>query len=77
MKKKGARRRQALAPQLYQPRCEIALETLMYGLAGTTLIARYLDEQSGPDWRVADDLLDTAERDLRKALFWLRKRKKL
>jgi len=49
----------------------------MYGLAGTTLVARYLDEQSGPDWRVADDLLDTAERDLRKALFWLRKRKKL
>lgn len=76
MKKKGATKRHSLTPQIYEPCCEIELEALAHGLAGTQQFAPFLTEPSGPDCGALDRYLKGIEGGMC-ARFWLNKRKKL
>jgi len=74
--KRASRRSTRDAPQLYEPRVEVALLALADALVGCQMLIRFMTAQQGPDWRESDNLLDAAESDFTKAQEWLRKRRK-
>ncbi len=72
--KRASPRRTRDAPQFFQPRVECALLALKDALTGCQMIAKYMTEQQGADWRDVGPMLDAADADFAKARMWLRKR---
>ena len=74
--KRASRSQTRDAPQFFQPRVEIALMTLKHALTGCQMLAKFMTEQQGADWRDVGPMLDAADADFVKARTWLNKRKR-
>ena len=61
-------------PLQLTPNVEIALQALTHTLLSAQMLTKFLNEQSGPDWCDVDPMLHAADRDLRRAQFWIRKK---
>ena len=73
--KRASRRSTRDAPQLYEPRVEVALLALADALVGCQMLIRFMTAQQGPDWAESNNLIDAAASDLSKAQKWLGKRR--
>ena len=74
--KRASRRSTRDAPQLYEPRVEVALLALADAMVGCQMLVRFMTAQQGPDWKESDNLIDAAEADFAKAQKWLGKRRR-
>jgi len=71
MKKRKMKRAPVLRPQHYEHRVQVALEAITAALSGTKLLASFLVEQLGPQWRDQGPKAAAAAREFRRACQWL------
>jgi hypothetical protein len=61
-----------LKPQEFEHRTAVAIEALAAALAGAQLLAAFLLEQQGPEWRSQGPKAAAAAREFRRAGRWLK-----
>ena len=72
MKKRKMKRAPVLRPQCYEHRVAVAIEALSCALAGAQLLAAFLTEQLGPEWKTQRPKIKDAAREFRRACQWLK-----
>jgi hypothetical protein len=75
MTKKRAERSPPIEPrpQQYEHHVEVVIEALASTIAASDRLVQFLHAQETSRWRHSDDLLQTADGDLRRARRWLAK----
>jgi len=72
MKNHKTKRGPELRPQGYEHRVAVAIEALSCALAGAQLLAAFLTEQLGPEWKTQRPKIKDATREFRRACRWLK-----
>jgi predicted patatin/cPLA2 family phospholipase len=62
-----------VAPQEYQHRVEVVMQSLAAAVAGAQNLLLFLTEQQGEEWRRLNHLLRAADQDFNRAKRWLRR----